>query len=176
MECPGIEIRSISMSTEDRWERIASGLFWVAWLFVVFTAFGIYSRDDWRGIVMTAAPAAVLFAGWWLARARAEYLMHAGKQPVVLRVVSTLVIVAGAAAVIYNWTHPRVIYVDPPEQAFHEIRVPPGVAEKLRARARAEPPADPTMLAPEGCEDWVREPDQAKPGEMIGYCKRWAAK
>jgi len=184
-------------STEDRWERIASLLFWTGWIFVAMTAYGIYSRDDWRGVVMTAAPGGVLFALWWLARARAEYLLTHAKQPKWLTVASTLVIVAGAAALVWQWSHPRIVYV--PDQDPHQalLRVDTSdleVVEKEFTMANGEkamlkslsrkkqptapkveapvPPTDPTLAKPEGCEDWVREPDST--GEMIGYCARWA--
>ncbi len=90
-------------TAEDRWEATASGLFWTAWLFVVFTVHAILTGDDWRGIVMTAIPALLLFAAWWLARRRAEYLLTNADRPRGLTIVSTLIIVAGTIALIYWW-------------------------------------------------------------------------
>ena len=100
-------------SAEARWERIARFCFWIGCLFGVFTANAlVVERDDWRGVVMTAAPGAIMFALWYLARARAEYLLSAASPPRALAIASTVVIAAGFCALVYHWSHPRVIYVD----------------------------------------------------------------
>lgn len=162
-------------SAEARWERISHALFVTGCLFVIFTIYGLYSRDDWQGLVMTAAPAAVCFAGWWLARARAEYLLSTAKPSRVLTIATSLLIVGGFCALVWEWSHPRVIYVQD-DQPFQNLRLSPETVRRLQESAYSTPPAprDPTLDAPAGCDEWVREAD--KSGEMIGYCKRWAAK
>jgi lipopolysaccharide export LptBFGC system permease protein LptF len=51
------------MTGQERWERLASGLLWIAGLFVVFTIYEVFIDDgDLRGAVMTIIPAILMFA------------------------------------------------------------------------------------------------------------------
>ncbi len=161
MSGPRDTLDSDMFTTEDRWERIAAGLFWTGWLFVVFTAHAIYSRDDWRAIAMTAAPAAILFAGWYLARARAEYLLTTAKPPRALRIGGWVVIGAGLFALVYQWSNPRVVYVDPP--AF-QMQLSDHAMNQLTGRLH------PTPL----CEEWAEAEHPTVLGEPQRYCARWA--
>src|SRR5689334_6362883 len=71
---------------EERWERITHVLLGVAAMFGVFTVHGIYSHDDWRGLVMTIAPGAVCFGLWYLARARLDYLVGGTQSPLWIKI------------------------------------------------------------------------------------------
>lgn len=93
-------LESDMLTAEDRWERIAQGMFVTGCLFLVFTAYGIYSGDDWRGVVMTLAPAAIVFGLWYMARARADYLMTGVGMPIAARVIAGTLVVGGIAFAI----------------------------------------------------------------------------
>jgi hypothetical protein len=169
-------------SAEARWERIASGLFWTAWIFVAMTAYALYSRDDWQGVVMTAAPAGVVFALWWLARARAEFLLTSVRPPTWVTIASTLVIVGGAggaAALLWQWSHPRVVYVRDPHQAVRVNMSNLETIEKEVTLANGDKVMMTTLSRkkrPDAeCEQWselIRAPDGS--GERR-YCLRWGA-
>lgn len=95
-------LESDMLTAEGRWERIAQGLFVTGCLFLVFAAYGIYSGDDWRGIVMTLAPGAIVFGLWYMARARADYLMTGVSMPLPARVIAGTLVVTGVAFAIHT--------------------------------------------------------------------------
>ncbi len=185
-------VRWISMGAEDRWERIAQGLFWTGWLFVAFTAYGLYSGDDWRGVVMTVAPGAVVFALWYMARARAEYLMSGTRMPLPARAIAAAVVLGGVAFVVHTVRMaPQLTIVTKEDRAVEEKRRELEmlqragkhleVGEKEVTFANGEKGMVKTLVrkppAPEReCEDWGSVPDttEGHEGEMLAFCKRWA--
>jgi hypothetical protein len=85
---------------EERWERITNVLLWVAGLFGAFTIYGLYSRDDWRGLVMTIAPGAICLGFWYLARARLDYMVSGASKPLWLKIVSWAFVSFGAVVLV----------------------------------------------------------------------------
>jgi hypothetical protein len=85
-------------AAEARWERIAHGTKWLGILMLAVAGYDLWDGDDWRGVVMSVAPAAVLLAMWRLAVARLDQL-ESGEDGGRLRWVATgaLVVVGGAA-------------------------------------------------------------------------------
>ena len=84
---------------EDRWDRIATVLGWTAGLFVLFAAYGIYDGDDWRGIVMTVLPGAVVAGFAYLAARRRDHLIDGTPHTLGERIamIAALVVVGGYA-------------------------------------------------------------------------------
>lgn len=175
------------MGAEDRWERIAQGLFWTGWLFVAFTAYGIYSGDDWRGVVMTMAPGAAVFALWYMARARTEYLMSGTRMPLPARAIAAAVVIGGVAFAVHTVRMaPELTIVTEEDRKVEAERRQLDrmkdmgknleVGEKEMTFANGEKRMVKTLVrkppAPEReCEDWgVVETG----GEKLEFCKRWA--
>jgi hypothetical protein len=59
------------MTPEERWERLAHGLWFTAFLLIAYAAYGIYSGDDLRGLFMTVLPAAICAGVGYLCYRRA---------------------------------------------------------------------------------------------------------
>jgi hypothetical protein len=59
---------------QERWERLASGLLWIAGLFGVFTFYELFLDNgvDVRGAIMTAIPALLCIAAWRFAAYRRD--------------------------------------------------------------------------------------------------------
>jgi hypothetical protein len=175
------------LSAETRWERLATGLFITGCLFVAFTVHGLYSGDDWRGLVMTAAPGAVVFGLWYLARARADYLGYGVEPPFAITAISAAIIVVGIGFGIHHAVNaPEVVYLTDVEHEDYqrrraleridfsgletrEIEVTLANGEKgmVKSIVRKQRPES-------ECEEWTEVPHPNREGDIIWYCARWA--
>lgn len=100
-------------SPEERWERIAQVLLWVAGLFGAFTIHGIYSGDDWRGLVMTVVPGVLCLGLWYTARVRLDHLVSESRSPMWVRIVGWTFSAGALATVawlIYGLSSGRLEY------------------------------------------------------------------
>jgi septum formation topological specificity factor MinE len=180
------------MGAVDRWERIAQGLFWTGWLFVAFTAYGVYSGDDWRGIVMTLVPGAIVFALWYMARARADYLAAGTTMPLPAKLIAVSVVLAGVAFVVHTVRMaPQLQIVTREDRAIDNPRRLEDmlkdaskhveIGEKEVTFANGEKGTIKTLVrkppAPEPeCAEVVSvaDPREGHEGERVEVCKRWA--
>lgn len=111
---------------EERWERLAQGLFWTGVIFVALTAYGVYDGDDRWGLVMTIAPGAICFALWQLVSIRLDGLVHGDRGGPIRKIASWILIGVGgltliATAAIHPSRRPD------PSQMPSQIRLPDDV-------------------------------------------------
>src|SRR5688572_7303598 len=136
---------------EQRWERIAQGLFVTGALFVIFTAYGIYSRDDIRGVIMTIVPGAVCFGLWYLARARLDWLVSGVKPPLPIMILSGVIGFGGVAFIVIavlvapaphaaaRHDQQPIQHLELDRSSFEEVDVPLANGGTIRSLRRKQP-------------------------------------
>jgi len=126
--------RGIS-SAEERWERVASVTRWIAILFGVFTAYGIYDGDDRRGLTMTVLPGLACLGLWRLARWRVDQLVRGARGGRLDMVITVAFLGVAAIGVLasYEAAETQATREERAEQLGSEpISIPPSVASRLR--------------------------------------------
>jgi hypothetical protein len=160
---------------ERRWERISESCLWTSVLFGALTLYGIYEGDDWRGVVMTAAPGALVFGLWYFARARCEYLATGDKPPLPIAIASGALAALGLAFLVVTRVAPpprddeprwQTIKIDTAE--LETVDVPLANGGTVKSLARKQPTS-----CPDGKE--LKEIEAPSGGGMIRYCRPVAA-
>lgn len=155
-------------SPEDRWERIAQGLFVTGCCLVAATVYGVYSGEDWRGIVMTIAPAALVFGLWYMARERAEALLTGGTMALPAKIIAGVVVLGSIAFVVHLVRmSSQLQWVERDRQPEpRALRMPDNVRVIDGKLQRVEPE--------DTCAEWGSIPDtrEGHEGEMFEFCKR----
>jgi hypothetical protein len=147
-------------SAEERWERVATVTMWIAILFGVFTAYGIYDGDDRRGLAMTVLPGLACLGLSRLARWRVNRLVQGGRGGRLDLVITVAFLGVAAIGVLafYEATGTQAAGEEragPP--GSEPISIPPSVARRLRP------------LSHRGdCKDWRPAPVAADP--ETGIC------
>jgi len=62
----------VSASGRRRWERLATGLLWIAIFLIACSAYGVFDGDDILGVTNTLLPALLCLAGWRFAAWRRD--------------------------------------------------------------------------------------------------------
>lgn len=139
---------------EERWNRIATGLFWLGVLFIVFAGFELYDGGGVRAAAMTLAPAALLFGLWYLAAARRDQIAFGTTRlglagSIASGVLALVGVVVLVAMVIAGGEHAN---------ANNERE------RSLPVRVTAPPEA--------ACVEWTTRQHPTDPTKTIEYCAR----
>ncbi|HEX7699324.1 MAG TPA: hypothetical protein VF403_01300 [Kofleriaceae bacterium] len=163
----------MSYGAEERWDRVGKTMFVVGGILVAAAIYGLVNGDDLRGVVMTIAPGALMFAIGWLAiRQRdriafgtpptaIDWFVRVGSAIMIIAVVVVAVVRSSSGPPDATTTISPGSFELPSDVEIGEIPGPNGTPIKSLVRKYRR----------EDCPDtFIPDPQPADPSQPKGRC------